>query len=648
MKKVRLSGAAIASFALLAGFAIQILPAQTTLTMADPEALAKYINNKSEIERNIMLAAPGSLDLAREGLVQSKVISDDDKNALLDIARGISAILYPSPAPPPLVSKNAPPRLNGNDLASGFYLDPSLKNINPLYSVCLTQLVEAFQGRIFSAPRGSEAAFLSEILPALAIFRTDDKDVARAALGYIERFDFSGSYVSVIPGLVRARFARLSGDKIGAYVNYKQVLDSYPDVWPARLELGVISLELDKPVNALAFLSPLIEGRKNDRAVIAPYAIALYRNGKFGEAEPFVKRGLEFDPNSPELTMIAAHISIDKNDFAAAQPLLESLGRKTPTDRMYLYLKALYAKGQGRNEEALKWARKALQTNPEDPELMVLLAGVLLKGPESGHEEAKALCAEAKKRFAADESAVATGSGLPSMSPLKIAMREEAKGEATRLIMLDAYDHQDWYAAAAMLESSSEAGLDKSIVATILRKSGRTKEAIAFSSEWYKEAPQSEPAAEAYLRSLAAAGAGIGLASAAPPSVSDAGSGLLGLMGGSGSGAKAAGIASGQPSIISLVLQLLSGNCSSSMRSYLFYLRGTLQSDPDAAIDSYRMALLERADNIEAIAALAKAYAKKNDVQKALFYIKQAKAIGIDDKILAAELQKLEAAFPTT
>jgi hypothetical protein len=60
------------------------------------------------------------------------------------------------------------------------------------------------------------------------------------------------------------------------------------------------------------------------------------------------------------------------------------------------------------------------------------------------------------------------------------------------------------------------------------------------------------------------------------------------------------------------------------------------------------MALLERADNIEAIAALAKAYAKKNDVQKALFYIKQAKAIGIDDKILAAELQKLEAAFPTT
>ena len=463
-------------------------------------------------------------------------------------------------------------------------------------------------------------------------------------MGYIERFDFSGSYVSAIPGLVRARFARLSGDKIGAYVNYKQVLDSYPDVWPARLELGVISLELDKPVNALAFLSPLIEGRKNDRAVIAPYAIALYRNGKFGEAEPFVKRGLEFDPASPELMTIAAHILIDKNDFAAAQPLLESLGRKTPTDRMYLYLKTLYAKGQNRGDEALRWARKNLQANPEDPELMVLLAGVLLKGPESGHEEAKALCVEAKKRFTADESALATGSGLPSMSPLKVAMREEAKGETTRLLTLDAYNHQDWYAAAAMLESSSEAALDKSIVATILRKSGRTKEAIAFSSEWYREAPQSEPAAEAYLRSLA----GSSLASAAPPGVSDAGSGLLGLIGGSGSGAKGAEIAVGQPAIISLILQLLSGNCSSGMRSYLLYLRGTLQSDPDAAIDSYRMALLERADNIEAIAALAKAYAKKNDVQKAMFYIKQAKAIGIDDKILAAELQKLEAAFPTT
>lgn len=643
MKKVRLSGAAIALFALLAGFAIQTLPAQTNLTMADPAALAKFINNKPEIERNIMLATPGSLDLAREGLVQSKVISDDDKNALLDIVRGISAILYPSPPPPPAAAKNAPPRLNGNDSASGFFLDPSLKNINPLYSVCLTQLVEACQGRIFSAPKGSEAAFLSEILPALAIFRTDDKNIARAALGYIERFDFSGSYVSVIPGLVRARFARLSGDKIGAYVNYKLVLDSYSDVWPARLELGVISLELDKPVNALSFLSPLIDSRKNDKAVIAPYAIALYRNGKFGEAEPFVKRGLEFDPNSPELAMIAAHILIDRNDFTAAQPLLETLGRKMPADRMYLYLKALYAKGQNRNEEALKWARKALQAYPEDPEIMVLLAGVLFKGPESGHEEAEALCVEARKRFAADESAVATGSGLPSMSPLKTAMREEAKGEATRLLMLDAYDHQDWSAAAAMLESNSGAGLDKSIVATILRKSGRTKEAVAFSSKWYEEAPQSEPAAEAYLRSLAAAGAGTGVASAAPPAVSDAGSGLLSLIGGYGSGTQAAGVASGQSPIISLALRLLSGNCSSSMRSYLFYLRGTLQADPEAAIDSYRMALLERADNVEAIAALAKAYAQKNDAQKAFFYIKQAKAIGIDDKGLAAELQKLEA-----
>ncbi|MFA5852955.1 MAG: hypothetical protein WC820_09645, partial [Spirochaetales bacterium] len=157
---------------------------------------------------------------------------------------------------------------------------------------------------------------------------------------------------------------------------------------------------------------------------------------------------------------------------------------------------------------------------------------------------------------------------------------------------------------------------------------------------------QSERAAEAYLRSLAAAGTGIGVASAAPPAVSDAGSGLLSLIGGYGSGAKAAGVASGQSPIIGLVLRLLSGNCSSSMRSYLFYLRGTLQSDPDAAIDSYRMALLERADNVEAIVALAKAYAQKKDVQKAFFYIKQAKAFGIGDKNLAAELQKLEAALP--
>ena len=278
---------------------------------------------------------------------------------------------------------------------------------------------------------------------------------------------------------------------------------------------------------------------------------------------------------------------------------------------MYLYLKAVYAKGQNRYDEALKWARKALQTYPEDPEIMVLLAGILFAGPETGHEEASALCLEARKLFENVQSAppgpiaagpIPAGAGLPPLSPLKTAMREEAKSEADRFLMLEAYNHQDWYKAATMLEDSSPTGLDKAVIATILRKSGRTREAIAFSSEWYKEAPQEESAVEAYLRSLAASSTGIGVASAATSGVSDASSGLLGLAAGYSQGGLGPSLESGQVPLVGLVLKLLSGSCSKGMLSYLYYLRGTLQADPDAAIDSYRLALLERGDNVEALA----------------------------------------------
>lgn len=615
--------------------------AQTSLTMANPQTLSKIVNNKAEIERCIITATPEALSRATDGLIQSKVIAEDDKKALLEIVRGISTLLYPVPFAPNASKSSISSRSKSGEPGAGFFVEQSFKTINPLYSLCLTQLIEASQGRVFAAPKGSESAFLSEILPALAIFKTKDKEIARIALGYVGRFEAASGYNSVLPNLVRARFARLMGDTVQAYVSYKKTLDSYPDVWPARLELGLLSLELNQPVNALSYLAPLAESRKNDPSVVVPYAMALYRNGKFAEAEPFVRKGLECDPESADMMIIAAHILLDKNDFSGAQPLLDAFGKKRPTDRMYLYLKAKLAKDFNRNDEALKWARKALQLFPADPEIMVQLAGILFSGPETGHAEAAALCDEARKLFAA-KPAQGGAIGTASLDPLQSAMCEEAEGEALRFLMLDAYSHQDWYAASSMLESSSTAKLDKAIVATILRKSGKIKDALTFSSEWYRNSPQSEEAAEAYLRSLAAASTGAGVASAMQPGSSDIPSGWTGMLGGLPSGARNPAMEQGQGSIIGLVLQLLSGSYSARMRSYLYYLRGTLQADPDAAIDSYRMALLERADNVEALAALAKAYARKNDAQKALFYVRQAKTIGIVDADLAAELQKLE------
>jgi len=610
-------------------FLVLMLPsalgAQSALNMSDPSLLAKTVYSKVEVERCIILATPDSLALAQEGLAHSKVIDEADKKALLEIIRGINSILYPATTSP--VAAGSAQKAGAQRF---FSIDPSIVSAHNGYSIGLTQLVEASQGKVFAAPRGSEPSFLNEILPALAIFRSDDQEVVRSALGCAQRFMSLPDQPSAIPGLVQARHERLSGLPANAYYTYQKLLESYPDLWPARLELGVISLELSRPINALNFLNPLANSRTNDPSFIKPYSIALYRNGKLAEAEPFMRNALEYYPGADELSLMLAHILLDRNDYQAAQPLIDAFGKKHPDDRLYLYLKTQLSKHQGRQDDTLRWARKALQSYPGDPEIMVLLAGVLFQGPESGHREATLLCESALSFLAGTPATDATG--LPLYYPLQIAMRQEAETLAERYLLMSAYNRQDWYAAADLLDKSAKAGLDKEVVATILRKSGRYAEALNFSNEWYNENPASEPAIEAYLRSLAASFSGTGLASAGQ-AVSDISTGFLGNF----------GVTLGaQPALVGLVINLLSGSASKEMRSYLYYLQGSISVDSDSAIDYYRKALLERADNIEAVAALAKAYADKNDKAKALFYIKQARIIGIEDQQIEAQLGALE------
>lgn len=617
--------------------------AQTVISPAGAESLADLAGAKADIERAVVQATPESLARAKEQIQQAKTMSDGDRNALLDIVRGVSMLLYPAP------SRVSAPAANGssaskNGKAPAFFATSSPEEPKSVYALYLAQLVDAFQGKIFAPPASVAGSALAQLLPSLAIFKTSDGATAQAALGYSDRFwtaSVGGS--SVIPLLVAARAAKINDASLKAYRLYQQTLDAYPEVWPARLELGILSLEMSKPVGALAFLAPLAASRNDDALVLVPYALALYRNGRLAESGRIAQQCLEYGLDSADLMTAAAHACIDRRDFAAAQPLLEALEKKAPADKMFLYLRALQAQGRARNAEALKYARKALRNYPEDPVIMVLLADVLFSGSESDREEAVVLCKEAVARVDVGASSSASPAKGAAFNPLEVSMREEAKRAAKSLLLGEAYRRQDWAEAAKILDTlPSGSGLDKKSVATILRKSGQKKAALAFAREWYEKEPHSEAAAEAYLRALASYGSGIGLASAAAPRSSDASTGQLGLRAGQEGASPLTGSVIGQPSLVGLVFQLLAGSYSSEMRSYLYYLRGTLQADLDEAIDSYRQALLERADNIEAMAALAMAYTRKGDSQKALFFVRQAQALGVEDVELAAELKTLE------
>ncbi len=81
-------------------------------------------------------------------------------------------------------------------------------------------------------------------------------------------------------------------------------------------------------------------------------------------------------------------------------------------------------------------------------------------------------------------------------------------------------------------------------------------------------------------------------------------------------------------------------------------MSASLQNDEDIAIDQLKNALVERADNVEALVSLASIYLNRYNRQsdksdtinrdKALRYLTQAKALNPTDNELRARISELE------
>jgi len=618
-----------------------VVCAQTSIQLASPDSLAELIKDRVRFEEAIQIGSPERLSAARSCVSTSILFSDDEKLALLEILRGIELLAYPAAPSETMVKTPPTPAQKSREMSNICYPSPNLKNLSSANSLMLTQLVEASQGKLFPAPKGVEASLASQLLPALAIFATNDRGTAQSAYDLTMQYLKMKSIDSALALLVQARYFMLNGETLKAYFASKECLDRFPDTWPARLNLGYLSLLLNQPVNASNFLQPLANARSSEPEFAGNYGLALYQVSRLSDAEPYLKKGLDAMPARMDWLAAYAHILIDRNAYSQAAPFLDALGKSDPAGRMYLLLKTHYTQAVGRKDEALKTARKALQLYPADPEIMIQLASLLFAGPEEGHQEAVGLCTEVLRQLSAPPVQNDQGSGGLAYSPLQKLLRKQAEAAANRYLLQEAYNHQEWYRAAALLDSIDSAKLDKAMVATILRKSGKIMEAVQFASSWYRENPNSENAAEAYLRSLAAAGTGSGVAAVSGSAMPDTGLGILRSAG-------QYGLPGTQPSmnpLVGIVLSMLSGTTSTQMRSYLLYLKGTLQTDDSAAIESYRAALLEKADNVEAMMALAKTYARMGDKPKALYYVRQAMMIGIQDADLALEAKALEASL---
>jgi tetratricopeptide (TPR) repeat protein len=540
------------------------------------------VDDRRAIESALALASPSALESAFDRIESSASLGGEDRKSYAWLGARIAAIIYPETA-----SLIVPPELRtGDDLPS----TPLAKTV-----------VDAQAGRASEPPASSGA--LGQLLPALALFKSDTRETARKALDALDRFESLGQ-PSVLGPLVRGLDAERRQDWPAALDYYAAALKLAPEAWPATLGMARVLVSLGRCPESLNLLADLSGDEMRDAvrdsdAFRRVYAEALYDSGRYEDAEPVVARILLDDPLDSHFVLIRAHLLIRVGSYQQAVPLLDAYGTVAPSNRLYLLLRARDAEGLKNREDALRWARRGLEAYPDDPELLVQASRLLFAQA--------ALAREPQRTQASDE-----GRGYAEKAFGLTGSAEKGAGagfEAARLLLYDAAARYDWAKAAVYLARTEEGSLgpdDRALVCLVHRKNGEWAEALELSKAWYRESPAVEAAAEAYARAL--------VGSRQERAAQD------------------------------LLARLLSGKCSSAFRSTLYYLESLLEKGEEASLLRLRSALVENADNGEALVAMYDIYYGRKDYQKARFYLKQALALSPTDPELLRRERELQAA----
>jgi len=585
------------------GAALPLAPASTpqaepkqdnggmALKTADPAALARSREEREAIEASIAFGSPSSLAKARDLASRSSGLRAEDASALVALALGVASLIYPDSSDPARQ-------------ASAKALTEAGAGSSGTAQALLKALGDAAAGRSPDIPADSAGSPLGELIPALTLFAVDSSDSARLAFDALDRFARLG-VPSILPSIMRGVDAERRGDAQGALGLYRSALAIAPDAWCATLGTGRALLALKRSVDALAALAPLAAAHSGLPAFDRSYALALYANGRYAEAEPYVARVLTRDPQDSRLILIRARLLVRAKAYSQALPLLDAYGTVDPSNRLYLLLRSLESESLRAREEALKWARRGLASYPDDPELLAAAARLLFAGPAFAHDEARILAARAAELAA--PGAEAPPESDSETGAMVLAARNAAGVEASRLLALDAASRFKWTDAAAYLARAGSFE-DKALSARILRKSGNAKASLDYSYAWYKAEPRSDAAIEAYLRALVDSG--------------------------------------DEKTAQEAIARLLPGTISSPLRSILYFLQSKLQKSDEAALTLLRAALVENADNPEALAAVSDIQLRRKDYAKARFYLKQAMATDPGDPELDARLKQLDALSP--
>ena len=506
-----------------------------------------------ELRRQVEFGSPVSLLGIAEYMVDLPASSPEQGRALGAAASAIARIVYPD-LEFPLV-----------DAASG--------------SSYARVIRDAQQG-IYTSPSSSSRDFLEYVLPFLSCYTENpftpaNTDRLQNAAAHLDRA-LRLNDASVLPHLFRGFVYEKTGDYIQGAAAYRRALELDGSCYPAGLGLVRILQLQGRLDEALSQLNNLESRYPNYLSVRKQQARLFAEQRNWQRADAVIASILSQNSRDGEALLLRARVLLDQGFFQQAQQPLDTYAAIDNTNRQYIFLRArLQAEGLRNRDGAIAQLRPLQRANPNDPELSVYLASLLM---ESNRREDVEEGRRILNRFLGVPNASADALSLAAADSISQENWREAKGYLDRLLPRRRNDgdlYNAWKTERAL---------------------GNYAAALSFARELYSRNNPSDDAVSAYVISLIDTGR--------------------------------------QAEAAVIIDQRLASVPGGARKSRYYYLRSRVRSDEDAVLNDLRAALFEEPRNLDALIAMFEIYHRRRDGSRAVYYLKLALAIAPDNPAL--------------
>ena len=448
----------------------------------------------------------------------------------------------------------------------------------------------AYTGAISSSKNGIYDAdekltdFFGYALPSLVLAvsetRSDYYMDAEAALKQALSLNPDSVFAQYLLGILYRRL----GDTIQANQFFGNAYALSPDTYECAYAFAESYFTLSMASEAFALSEKLLQSYPQNKNLLKLCAESAFAAGDTTNAELYVSRVLQIEPENSYYLLFRARILVQKGEYIRAASLLDAYARKDSTSRDYLVLRFVIQKDWNKNiSAATATIENALVLYPDDFDIIL---------------SAATLASETGAKIAGK-----TGEELAE----QILAKDAENVEALQIKIAAMIAKQRWneaYAASTALLKMEN--VPQSVVFThiqICLSANKKDEAWQLVSKLYADDSTNEDVIQSYLDVLVS-------------------------LNRSAEAAK-------------LISQLLP-SANAKMKSFLYYEKSFLSVGESAILADLRSSLTANPRNRDALFRLYRIYFNKKEYRKAQYYLKQVVALSPNDESLRVLNQNLD------